>query len=105
MGGTGKLSMLFVTKESICGALIALSMASAISVLHAQRDAGDWPTRAVTLVVPFAPGGGSDLTARVLAGPMGEVLNQNVIVENVTGAGGMVGSAHVARAAPDGYTI
>jgi tripartite-type tricarboxylate transporter receptor subunit TctC len=59
----------------------------------------------VTLVVPFATGGGTDVMARILAGPMAEILGQDVIVENVTGAGGMVGSAHVARAAPDGYTI
>src|SRR5690242_8449818 len=67
--------------------------------------AGAWPARALTLVVPFAAGGGTDVMARVLAGPMAEILGQDVIVENVTGAGGMVGSAHVARAAPDGYTI
>ena len=67
--------------------------------------AAEWPARPVTLVVPFAAGGGTDVMARVLAGPMAEILGQDVIVENVTGAGGMVGSAHVARAAPDGYTI
>ena len=53
----------------------------------------------MTLVVPFATGGGTDVMARILAGPMAEILGQDVIVENVTGAGGMVGSAHVARAA------
>lgn len=67
--------------------------------------AGEWPSRAVILVVPFGAGGGTDVMARVLAGPMAEVLGQDVIIENVTGAGGMIGSAHAARAAPDGYTI
>ena len=59
----------------------------------------------VTLVVPFAVGGGTDVMARVLAAPMARTLGQDVIIENITGAGGMVGSAHVARAQPDGYTI
>jgi tripartite-type tricarboxylate transporter receptor subunit TctC len=71
----------------------------------ALATAAEWPARPVTLVVPFAAGGGTDVMARVLAGPMAEILGQDVIVETVTGAGGMVGSAHVARAAPDGYTI
>ena len=87
------------------------SFAAAFAVLGltayplASAAAGEWPARAVTLVVPFAPGGGTDVMARILTGPMAEVLGQDVIVENVTGASGMVGSAHVARAAPDGYTI
>jgi tripartite-type tricarboxylate transporter receptor subunit TctC len=84
----------------------AFALAFAIGAIHTYpAAAGEWPTRAVTVVVPFAAGGGTDVMARVLAGPMAEVLGQDVIVENVTGAGGMVGSAHVARAAPDGYTI
>src|SRR5215471_17085555 len=86
--------------------LTAFSIAFANIALHAApAAAGEWPERALTLVVPFAAGGGTDVMARVLAGPMAEVLRQDVIIENVTGAGGMVGSAHVARAAPDGYTI
>jgi tripartite-type tricarboxylate transporter receptor subunit TctC len=71
----------------------------------APAAAGEWPARPITVVVPFAAGGGTDLMARVLAGPMAEVLGQDVIIENVTGAGGMVGSAHVARAAPDGGDV
>jgi tripartite-type tricarboxylate transporter receptor subunit TctC len=65
----------------------------------------DWPTREVNLVVPFAAGGGTDLMARIIAGPMSKILGRDVIVQNIVGAGGMIGSAHVARALPDGYTI
>jgi tripartite-type tricarboxylate transporter receptor subunit TctC len=65
--------------------------------------AQDWPTRPVTLVIPFAAGGPLDTIGRILAQRLSEVLGQQVIVENVGGAGGMNGAARVARAAPDGY--
>jgi len=85
---------------------VALAALTLIAPPTRPATAGqDWPLRPLTLVVPFAAGGGTDVMARVLAGPMAEVLGQDVIIENVTGAGGMVGSARVARAAPDGYTV
>src|SRR5262249_52165195 len=62
-----------------------------------------WPARPLTMVVPFAPGGGTDVLARMVGRRLSEVLGQQVIIENVGGAGGMVGSARVAKAAPDGY--
>jgi tripartite-type tricarboxylate transporter receptor subunit TctC len=62
-----------------------------------------WPTRPVTMVVGFAPGGGTDVLGRIVGRRLAEVLGQQVIIENVGGAGGMVGSARVAKAAPDGY--
>jgi len=65
--------------------------------------AQDWPTRPVTMVVPFPPGGGTDVLGRIVAQRMSEILGQQVIVENVGGAGGMIGSARVAHAPPDGY--
>jgi tripartite-type tricarboxylate transporter receptor subunit TctC len=86
-------------------ALSVIAAALAMIANPSLAAAEDWPARVVTLVVPFATGGGTDVMARILAGPMAEILGQDVIVENVTGAGGMIGSAHVARAAPDGYTI
>jgi tripartite-type tricarboxylate transporter receptor subunit TctC len=64
-----------------------------------------FPSRTVTIVVPFAPGGSTDVVARLMAQRMGKVLGQSVIVENVSGAGGSIGVGRVARAAPDGYTI
>jgi tripartite-type tricarboxylate transporter receptor subunit TctC len=66
-------------------------------------SAQNWPTRAVTMVVPFAAGGGTDVLGRIVARRLTETLGQQVIVENVGGAGGMMGSARVAKAAPDGY--
>jgi tripartite-type tricarboxylate transporter receptor subunit TctC len=92
--------------NAITGALSVVAAALAMIANPIPASAQDWPARAVTLVVPFAAaGGGTDVMARIIAGPMAEILGQDVIVENITGAGGMVGSAHVARAAPDGYTI
>jgi tripartite-type tricarboxylate transporter receptor subunit TctC len=66
-------------------------------------QAQEWPTRSVTMVIPFAAGGPQDGIGRIVAQRMSEVLGQQVIVENVTGAGGMTGSDRVAKADPDGY--
>jgi len=70
--------------------------------MHAQTK---FPDKPVSLVVPFAPGGIADLTARAVAEQMARTLGQAVVVENVPGAGGTVGTSNVARAAPDGYTM
>jgi tripartite-type tricarboxylate transporter receptor subunit TctC len=67
--------------------------------------AQDFPTRPLTLVVPFLAGGGIDVTARIQAQRMGELLGQAVVIENIGAAAGMAGGARVARAAPDGYTF
>lgn len=67
--------------------------------------AQNYPTRTITMIVPFAAGGPTDLLGRLLAQRMGEILGQTVIVENVTGAGGMTGMKRLADAKPDGYTI
>ena len=64
-----------------------------------------WPSRPLTLVVPFAAGGGADIMGRVVAARLSELLGQQVIVENLGGAGGMTGAFRVAKAAPDGYQI
>ena len=83
-------------------AAIALAACALPFASHAQSD---YPSRPVTMVVPFPPGGVADITARPLAEAMGRHLKQNVIVENKAGAGGGVGMQHVARAKPDGYTV
>jgi tripartite-type tricarboxylate transporter receptor subunit TctC len=71
--------------------------------LAGAAQAQEWPTRSVTMVIPFAAGGPQDGIGRIVAQRMTEVLGQQVIVENVTGAGGMTGSDRVAKAEPDGY--
>ena len=73
--------------------------------LSATAHAGDWPTRTITMINPFAAGGPNDVVARLFAQRMGEILGQSVIIENVGGAGGMNGADRVAKAAPDGYTF
>jgi tripartite-type tricarboxylate transporter receptor subunit TctC len=77
----------------------------ALLALLAPAAAQDFPTRQMTMVIPFAAGGPTDLLGRVIAQRMGEILGQTVIVENVGGAGGMAGSKKVADAKPDGYTF
>jgi tripartite-type tricarboxylate transporter receptor subunit TctC len=71
----------------------------------APAAAQKYPTRVITMVVPFTAGGPTDTVARLVAAPMSKTLGQQVIVENVGGAGGTIGAARVAKASPDGYTL
>ena len=64
-----------------------------------------FPDRPIRLIIPYAPGGGTDATMRVLTGPMGELLSQPFVIENRTGGAGTIGAAVVAQARPDGYTL
>jgi len=86
-------------------ALIAVcalaSTFAAISISSAQP----WPSRPITIVVPYSAGGPTDTLARLMSDPMRKALGQTVVVENVTGAGGSIATGRVVRAAPDGYTI
>jgi tripartite-type tricarboxylate transporter receptor subunit TctC len=83
--------------------LLAAALAALVSA--GQATAQDFPTRPVTMVIPFAAGGPQDTIGRIIAQRMTELLGQQVIVENVGGAGGMTGSKRVADAKPDGYTM
>jgi tripartite-type tricarboxylate transporter receptor subunit TctC len=84
----------------------AIALAFALDASDAASAAAqDWPTRPVTIVIPFAAGSGSDIVGRILAPYMSELLGRPVIVENVSGASGIAAASRVARAAPDGYQI
>jgi tripartite-type tricarboxylate transporter receptor subunit TctC len=76
-----------------------------ILVALSAANAQDYPRKVITLVVPFTAGGPTDTVARLLGGPMSKTLKQQIIVENVGGAGGTIAATRVAKAAPDGYTI
>ena len=80
-------------------------VASAVALSPVNAWAQTYPSRPITLVVPFAAGGPTDVVARALSVTMGRALGQTVVVENKTGAGGTLAAAAVARAAPDGYTF
>jgi tripartite-type tricarboxylate transporter receptor subunit TctC len=79
--------------------------AAALPAISRIAWAQSYPTRPITIMVPFPPGGATDVIARNLAERMKVSLGQQVIIENVTGAGGTIGTGRVARALPDGYTL
>jgi len=83
----------------------AAAVIAALAVGTMAAVAQDWPNRPITLIVPFAPGGGIDASARIQALAMAELLGQTIIVENMGAAAGTAGSLRVAKAPPDGYTF
>jgi tripartite-type tricarboxylate transporter receptor subunit TctC len=86
-------------RKLLCAALCAASLGAT------GASAEVYPTRPIIMIVPLGIGGSTDVIARVVAQGMGQVLGQNIAVENVTGAGGTIGEGRIARATPDGYTI
>jgi len=93
-------------------AAVAAAMALAIGLMfalsssaHGQVNASAWPQKSVRFIVPFPPGGATDISARMLGQKLTEIWGQTVVIENRGGAGGGVGAAEAARAAPDGYTF
>jgi tripartite-type tricarboxylate transporter receptor subunit TctC len=81
------------------------ALAGLLAAAGAMAQAANWPTRAVTLVVPFAAGGPTDVVARTLGASIQKTLGQTVVIENKLGAGGTIAASYVARAQPDGYTF
>jgi tripartite-type tricarboxylate transporter receptor subunit TctC len=92
----GRTSVIFIA---------TLGVAYAVACASTPAAAQAYPTRPVTIVVPFAAGGGNDIMARLIAQHLGRALGQQFIIENRAGAGGTVGARAVAKAAPDGYTL
>jgi tripartite-type tricarboxylate transporter receptor subunit TctC len=93
-----------LSRKLICAVLGLVAAGFAALLPHAVQAAG-FPERPIRIIVPFAPGGASDLIARVLSGPLRQELGQPVIVENHAGANGNIGIGYVAKADPDGYTL
>src|SRR3954453_8777154 len=91
-----------MTKISRRALLAGIAAAPFVRGATAQ---GAWPTRPVQVMVPYPPAGGADTTARILYAKAGAILGQQFVIENRGGAGGTIGEAVVAKAAPDGYTI
>jgi len=86
----------------VCPAVVlAVVVAAGVAPARAQ----DYPSRSITMIVPFPAGGASDVVARIVGNQMSKILGQSIIIENVGGAGGTIGSARAAAAAPDGYTL
>jgi tripartite-type tricarboxylate transporter receptor subunit TctC len=85
--------------------ILVIAVVAGIAPARAQNSTQDYPSRAITVIVPFPAGGASDVVARIVTNQMSQILGQTIIVENVGGAGGTIGSARAAAAAPDGYTL
>jgi tripartite-type tricarboxylate transporter receptor subunit TctC len=90
-------------RESLRRAPLFLAFAGASAPASAQP--GAYPAKPVKLVIPYPPGGGTDITGRAMAQKLSEFLGQSVVIENKPGATGMIGAASVAKSAPDGYTV
>src|SRR6266446_4183016 len=97
----GRLYDMQIWKIWLCAAALAFGLPGASDDAQAQS----FPSRAITLVIPFAPGGSTSIVGRVIADKMSELIGEKVVVDNRPGAGGTVGTKAVAKSEPDGYTI
>ena len=90
---------------SLRSLMVGIALAALPAFGSATAQTTDWPTRAVTVIVPFAPGGNTDIMARLASQRLAEEFKQPFVVENRVGAGGAIAGGYVAQAAPDGYTL
>jgi tripartite-type tricarboxylate transporter receptor subunit TctC len=98
--------MLLMIRATMVAAVLGVSLAGgSLCGAHAAESGRDYPLRPVRLVSPFAPGGNTDMVGRTIAPRLAERLGQNVLVDNRPGAGGVIGTAAVAKALPDGHTL
>jgi tripartite-type tricarboxylate transporter receptor subunit TctC len=88
-------------KKQLGAVIVALGASAGFHQAHAQS----FPSRPITLVIPFAPGGSTSIVGRGIADKMSELLGEKVVVDNRPGAGGTVGTKAVAKSEPDGYTL
>lgn len=95
----------FKPARHVIAGLTIMGFALGAFSTHAQSISPDWPSKQITFIVPYAPGGFGDTRMRLIARKLSDKLGQPVVVENKAGAGGTIGTALVAKAAPDGYTI
>src|SRR5690606_31272307 len=94
----------FTTPPIVRPVLLVMALFAGMAATPASA-ASSWPDKPIKLVVPYPPGGGTDIVARLLATEMQKSLGQGVVVENRPGGSTVIGTAHVAQADPDGYTI
>src|SRR4051794_30554504 len=91
-----------VSKPRRTGRITCMAFMLVATCVHAQQD---YPSRPIRIIVPSVAGGGTDSSTRIVVAKLGEILGQRVIVDNRAGAGSIIGTEMVARAAPDGYTL
>src|ERR1700690_99175 len=105
LGRQRRMSAAVPTRSSFRAAWLAVLMGAAALAGRSPALAEDYPNRPITLVIPYAPGGGNDAVARIVADKMSRILHQQVVVENRGGAGGSIATPQVAKADADGYTL
>lgn len=100
---SGTFKLISAVKNLALPLAVAAGLCAAVPA--AQANTGDWPNRPIRMVVPYPPGGGTDVIARIIQEDLSKQLGQTVVIENRGGAAGMIGTEAVARADPDGYTV